>query len=154
MAPSFLSGGTDNAVHALMDLLGFSLSEKEKPFALSSETLGVVLDTSDASMEKIFVANKPERASMLADSLGRILERRQIDAKELPSLLGKLRFADAQILGRTGRLALADLRHFGERTDGDSFDTGVGGVLFVPGTGEIRTFGCKVPDKLVNAWAE
>jgi len=201
MAPSFLSGGTDNAVHALMDLLGFSLSEKEKPFALSSETLGVVLDTSDASMEKIFVANKPERASMLADSLGRILERRQIDAKELPSLLGKLRFADAQILGRTGRLALADLRHFGERTgvfdltgsqlnaltilrarliasrpraiatcpashpvlvftdgacdpDGDSFDTGVGGVLFVPGTGEIRTFGCKVPDKLVNSWAE
>ena len=201
MAPAFLAGGTDNAVHALMDLLGFPLSEKEKPFATASETLGVMLDTSDAGMERILVANKPERASMLADSLGRILESGQVDTRLLPSLLGRLRFADAQLLGRTGRLALSDLRFFGDRTGvfdltesqinaltilrarliasrpraiatcpashpvlvftdgacdpcGDSFETGVGGVLSVPSTGEVRTFGCKVPDKLVRSWAD
>ncbi|OLQ06982.1 hypothetical protein AK812_SmicGene9645 [Symbiodinium microadriaticum] len=173
----------------------------QKDQDLASETLGVMLDTSDAGMERILVANKPERASMLADSLGRILESGQVDTRLLPSLLGKLRFADAQLLGRTGRLALSDLRFFGDRTGvfdltesqinaltilrarliasrpraiatcpashpvlvftdgacdpcGDSFETGVGGVLFVPSTGEVRTFGCKVPDKLVRSWAE
>ncbi|CAE7223759.1 SLC24A2 [Symbiodinium sp. CCMP2592] len=115
MTPSFLSGGTDNAVHALMDLFGFTLSEKEKPFSCTAETLGVVLDTSDPDMGRIFVSNKPERAAMLEQSLGRILEKGQVDTRELPSLLGKLRFADAQLLGRTGRLALADLRLFGDR---------------------------------------
>ncbi|CAE7710295.1 SLC24A2 [Symbiodinium sp. CCMP2592] len=201
MTPSFLSGGTDNAVHALMDLFGFSLSEKEKPFSCTAETLGVVLDTSDPDMGRIFVSNKPERAAMLEQSLGRILEKGQVDTRELPSLLGKLRFADAQLLGRTGRLALADLRLFGDRggvlnltdtqsnalavlrarllasrpraivtspasnpvlifTDGacdpceGSFSTGVGGVLFVPGEGVARAFGCRVPSKLVRQWAE
>ncbi|CAE7801527.1 SLC24A2 [Symbiodinium sp. CCMP2592] len=201
MTPSFLSGGTDNAVHALMDLFGFSLSEKEKPFSCTAETLGVVLDTSDPDMGRIFVSNKPERAAMLEQSLGRILEKGQVDTRELPSLLGKLRFADAQLLGRTGRLALADLRLFGDRggvlnltdtqsnalavlrarllasrpraivtspasnpvlifTDGacdpceGGFSTGVGGVLFVPGEGVARAFGCRVPSKLVKEWAE
>ncbi|CAE7763885.1 SLC24A2 [Symbiodinium sp. CCMP2592] len=115
MTPSFLSGGTDNAVHALMDLFGFSLSEKEKPFSCTAETLGVVLDTSDPDMGRIFVSNKPERAAMLEESIGRILEQGQVDTRELPSLLGKLRFADAQLLGRTGRLALADLRLLGDK---------------------------------------
>ncbi|CAE7203405.1 SLC24A2 [Symbiodinium sp. CCMP2592] len=75
MTPSFLSGGTDNAVHALMDLFGFSLSEKEKPFSCTAETLGVMLDTSDPDMGRIFVSNKPERAAMLEESIGRILEQ-------------------------------------------------------------------------------
>ena len=201
MTPAFLAGGTDNAVHALMDLFDFYLSEKEKPFSCAAETLGVVLDTSDPSMASIFVANKPERAAMLEESLGRILARGQVETKELPSLLGKLRFADAQLLGRTGRLALSDLRALGDRagaveltesqasalavlrarlvasrpravatsppsnpvlifTDGacepsgDGFDTGVGGVIFIPKTKEIRVFGCKVPPRLVAQWSE
>ncbi|CAE7194532.1 SLC24A2 [Symbiodinium sp. CCMP2592] len=201
MTPSFLSGGTDNAVHALMDLFGFSLSEKEKPFSCTAETLGVVLDTSDPDMGRIFVSNKPERAAMLEESIGRILEQGQVDTRELPSLLGKLRFADAQLLGRTGRLALADLRLLGDKggvlqltdsqsnalavlrarllasrpraiatsppsnpvlvfTDGacdpceGGFTTGVGGVLFIPGKGVARAFGCRVPTKLVRQWAE
>ncbi|CAE7721851.1 SLC24A2 [Symbiodinium sp. CCMP2592] len=201
MTSSFLSGGTDNAVHALMDLFGFSLSEKEKPFSCTAETLGVVLDTSDPDMGRIFVSNKPERAAMLEESIGRILEQGQVDTRELPSLLGKLRFADAQLLGRTGRLALADLRLLGDKggvlqltdsqsnalavlrarllasrpraiatsppsnpvlifTDGacdpceGGFTTGVGGILFVPGKGVARAFGCRVPTKLVRQWAE
>ncbi|CAE7211512.1 SLC24A2 [Symbiodinium sp. CCMP2592] len=201
MTPAFLSGGTDNAVHALMDLFGFSLSEKEKPFSCTAETLGVVLDTSDPDMGRIFVSNKPDRATMLEQSVGRILEQGQVDTRELPSLLGKLRFADAQLLGRTGRLALADLRLFGDKggvvtltdsqsnalavlrarllasrpraivtspasnpvlifTDGacdpceGGFSTGVGGVLFIPGQGVARAFGCRVPSKLVKQWAE
>ena len=55
MTPAFLAGGTDNAVHALMDLFDFQLSEKEKPFSCAAETLGVVLDTSDPSMASIFL---------------------------------------------------------------------------------------------------
>ena len=201
MTPAFLAGGTDNAVHALMDLFDFQLSEKEKPFSCAAETLGVVLDTSDPSMASIFIANKPERATMLEQSLGRILASGRLETKELPSLLGKLRFADAQLLGRTGRLALSDLRALSDRTgavevtesqanalavlrarllasrpraiatsppsspviiftdgacepSGDGFDTGVGGVIFIPRTKEVRVFGCRVPPKLVAQWGE
>ena len=184
-----------------MDLFDFQLSEKEKPFSCAAETLGVVLDTSDPSMASIFIANKPERAAMLEQSLGRILASGRLETKELPSLLGKLRFADAQLLGRTGRLALPDLRTLSDRTgsvevtesqanalavlrarllasrpraiatsppsspvviftdgacepSGDSFETGVGGVIFIPRTKEVRVFGCWVPPKLVAQWGE
>jgi hypothetical protein len=56
------------------------------------------------------VRNKPSRIEEVAECLSRILESGVIDSESLPSYLGKLQFAEAQLWGRTGRIALADLR--------------------------------------------
>ena len=42
--------------------------------------------------------------------INEILQCGFVDASKLPSYLGKLQFAEAQLWGRAGRLALADLR--------------------------------------------
>ena len=85
-----------------MRLLGFRIAvDKDKPFSVRSETLGVIVDTSDANLERVFVSNKPSRSQSTSQAMPR----------ELPSLFGRLQFAEAQILGRMGRLALHDLRN-------------------------------------------
>ena len=112
MAPAMLSGGTDNAVHSVMDLLGFTLSrDKEQPFSSASEMLGVVLDTSDPSFGHVCVSNKQERAAAMCETLASVLRDRKVLVREVPSLLGRLQFLESQMLGRTGRLAIADLRN-------------------------------------------
>ena len=110
VSQSFLAGGTDNAVHALMELLGFLLSDKEQPFSTRSETLGVVLDSSDPGFRVVRVCNKPFRAASLAEALEKILQSGEVCPRELPTLVGRLQFSESQLLGRTGRLALADIR--------------------------------------------
>ena len=107
---AFLAGGTDNAVHATMDLLGFLLSDKEQPFGTHSETLGVVLDSSDPGFRVVKVRNKPSHAASLAEALEKILQSGEVCPRELPTLVGRLQFSESQLLGRTGRLALADIR--------------------------------------------
>ena len=85
-----------------MRLLGFRIAvDKDKPFSVRSETLGVIVDTSDANLERVFVSNKPSRSQSTSQAMPR----------ELQSLFGRLQFAEAQILGRMGRLALHDLRN-------------------------------------------
>ena len=112
MAPAMLSGGTDNAVHSVMDLLGFTLSrDKEQPFSSASEMLGVVLDTSDPSFGHVCVSNKQERAAAMCETLAGVLRDRKVLVREVPSLLGRLQFLESQMLGRTGRLAISDLRN-------------------------------------------
>ncbi|CAL1129051.1 unnamed protein product [Cladocopium goreaui] len=54
--------------------------------------------------------NKASRANELCDVLDRILQSKKVVVKELPSTLGKLQFAEGQLWGRTGRLALSELR--------------------------------------------
>ena len=56
---------------------GFDLLEKEKPFGVIAETLGVVLDTIDARMETIKVSNQPDRSEALAWTLGCIIKQRK-----------------------------------------------------------------------------
>ena len=74
-------------------LLGFDLSEKEKPFGVITETLGVVLDTSDAKMEIIKVSNKPDRSEALASTLSCIVAERKVVVRDMPSTLGRLQLA-------------------------------------------------------------
>ena len=107
-----LAQSTDKAVHApLMDLLHFQMATpKERPFDNVTQMLGVVVDTADPSLSCVKLGNKPERASALSDALGEIIASRKVEVRTLPALFGKLQFAEAQILGRTGRLAIADVR--------------------------------------------
>ena len=95
-----------------MRLLGFKIADdKDKPFSVRSETLGVIVDTSDVDVEHVSVSNKPSRSQAILQAIEQILQKRQATPRELPSLFGRLQFAEAQILGRMGKLALHDLRN-------------------------------------------
>ena len=203
-APKCLAEATDGCAHAVFTLLGFETSvDKECSFSTQTELLGVTLDTSDQGYQAVRVANKPDRASAIAESLEMVMHQGRVRVAELPALFGRLQFAESQLLGRSGRLALADLRkleaanavsvplmpHHLEAfalllrrmrsgpprsistagdlspvlvfTDGacepkgDKFECSVGGLLIVPGSRPtMKVFGCRVPDSVVQVWAE
>ena len=98
----------------LMGLLGFVYSEEKlADFDYTAEILGVVLDLREASKGRIAISNKPSRIGELRDALDEILSVGQVIPNKLPSVLGKLQYADSHVWGRSGRLALADLREIG-----------------------------------------
>ena len=112
VSPAYLGKSTDASFTSVMRLLGFKIADdKDKPFSVRSETLGVIVDTSDANLERVSVSNKPSRSQAISQAIEQILQERQAIPRELPSLFGRLQFAEAQILGRMGRLALHDLRN-------------------------------------------
>ena len=112
VSPAYLGKSTEASFTSVMRLLGFKIADdKDKPFSVRSETLGVIVDTSDANLERVFVSNKPSRSQAISQAIERILQERRAIPRELPSLFGRLQFAEAQILGRMGRLALHDLRN-------------------------------------------
>ena len=98
----------------LMSLFGFVYSEEKlAPFDYTAEILGVVVDLSKASQRKISISNKPSRVEELNLALGDILKSGVVVPNQLPSVLGKLQYADSHVWGRAGKLALADLRELG-----------------------------------------
>ena len=112
VSPAYLGKNTEASFTSVMRLLGFRIADdKDKPFSVRSETLGVIVDTSDANLERVLVSNKPSRAQSISQAIEQILQERRAVPRELPSLFGRLQFAEAQILGRMGRLALHDLRN-------------------------------------------
>ncbi|CAE7672319.1 SLC24A2 [Symbiodinium sp. CCMP2592] len=111
VTPSLLGNSTAAAFTSVMRLLGFRIADdKDKPFSTRSETLGVVIDTSAEDMSGVSVCNKPSRSQAIAAAIEEIITRGHVAPRELPSLFGRLQFAEAQILGRMGRLAIHDLR--------------------------------------------
>ena len=109
---SALTSNADATVRAVMRLFGVTVAEdKEVAFDQVAELLGVSLDLSDPSLSSVKVANKAGRARELAVALEGILQAGVVRPRELPSLFGRLQFSEAQILGRAGRLAIADIRH-------------------------------------------
>eukprot|EP00439_Symbiodinium_sp_Y106_P070612 s2442_g12.t1 len=112
LSPAYLSKNTEASFTSVMRLLGFKIADdKDKPFSVRSETLGVIVDTSDVDLERVSVSNKPSRSQAISQAIEQILLKRQATPRELPALFGRLQFAEAQILGRMGRLALRDLRN-------------------------------------------
>ena len=95
----------------IFELLGFAYSsEKLEPFDKVATMLGVELDLESANDGLIRVRNKASRVDEVSKCINEILETGCVDSSKLPSYLGKLQFAEAQLFGRAGRLALADLR--------------------------------------------
>ena len=94
----------------LFELLGFKYNdEKLEPFDKVAAMLGVELDLREAHHGMIKVQNKPTRVAEIIECLRRILDDGVIQSESLPSYLGKLQFAEAQLWGRTGKIALTDL---------------------------------------------
>ena len=95
----------------IFELLGFAYSsEKLEPFSKVATMLGVELDLESATDGLVRVRNKASRVEEVSGCINEILQCGFVDASKLPSYLGKLQFAEAQLWGRAGRLALADLR--------------------------------------------
>ncbi|CAK9064420.1 unnamed protein product, partial [Durusdinium trenchii] len=106
---------TMTCVKGLFELLGFAFAEEKlAPFGEEAETLGVLVNLSQASQGKIVVDNKPSRKQELLETidkvLGPILGDGFVIPIQLPSILGRMQFADMQLAGKMGGLAMADLR--------------------------------------------
>ena len=94
-----------------MKSLGVQIAEdKGEDFAGATGLLGVTLDLTDECMNEVRVCNKLERKKDLSKALEEIIRSRNINPMMIPSLFGRLQFAESQILGRAGGLALKFLR--------------------------------------------
>ena len=106
-----LEVSTMQSVKVMMELLGFVLTLDElRPFAQVAEMLGVELDLSDPT--SVRVGKKESRKLEVCQAVQHILESKQLNCRELPSMLGRMQFADLQVFGRAGRLAMSDIREF------------------------------------------
>ena len=105
---------TMTCVKNLFGLLGFDFAEdKLAPFAKSAETLGVIVNLTDTTSGRVVVDNKDSRKAELSETIQTILSNDALVPAQLPSVLGWMQFADVQLAGRMGGLAMADLRSLG-----------------------------------------
>ena len=112
ISPTIQSPSTMMTVKSLFGLLGFRFAEdKLSDFADSSEMLGVMVD--DLKSGLVPVDNKESRKKEMVGALDEILRSRQVVPADLPALMGRLQFADMQLSGRGGKLAMADIRELG-----------------------------------------
>ena len=96
---------------SLLKLLGFAFSEhKLKPFADRATVLGVEVDLAGVATDDVKVRNKPGRVEEIDVAVQSLLEKGTATASECSKIIGRLQYADSQVMGRTGRLALAELR--------------------------------------------
>ena len=62
---------------------------------------------------KLTFRMKESRRTDLLKAINEVLDSRQVIPRELPSFLGRIQFAEGQLMGRTGKLAMADIREVG-----------------------------------------
>ena len=106
-----LAQSSMNVATTLLDLLGFGYAKhKLADFSSYASVLGVDLDLRDSDAGKILVRNKPSRVAEVSSVIQHVLQQGKISTKDASRLAGRLQFADSQIMGRLGRLALHDFR--------------------------------------------
>ena len=117
ISPSIQSNSTMMTVKGIFGLLGFKFAEdKLSDFANSAEMLGVMVDASKSSEGLVKIDNKESRETEVVSSLSDILRDAQLIPADLPALMGRLQFADMQLSGRGGKLAMADIREIGHES--------------------------------------
>ena len=115
---SYTAASSALTARAVFRLLGVKCSEdKEMDFSNRTSMLGVILDTSNCRKGECIISNKEERVLQLVESIDRTLEEGKIRSNDIPKLFGRLQFAEHQIAGRVGKLALADLRDLARRSN-------------------------------------
>ncbi|CAE7657217.1 unnamed protein product [Symbiodinium sp. CCMP2592] len=111
---SLVATSTSALVKGFLKLAGFDFAEEKcTPFSSDVEVLGVTLDVSQSSEGLINIRNKPSRCEELNAVIEEVLRDKALVPCRLPSFIGKLQFADGQIWGRAGRMAMHDLRSLG-----------------------------------------
>ena len=115
-SPAALSKSSDLTLRALVDLLGVDCAwEKMPPFSPVCPMLGIVLDASDLYGQGLLIRNKPGRAEEVGSLIRSCLEAGSIESRDLLKMLGRVQFADSHVMGRAGKLALADVRNWSKR---------------------------------------
>ena len=115
-------------VQSLFKILGFAFAEdKLLPFEDRAEMLGVEVNLANAMHGTVVVDNKPQRKVEISEAISEIISEGGIVPSKLPSILGRMQFADMQLSGKLGKLAMADVREMGTESK-----------VFVPLTEEIR----------------
>ena len=71
--------------------------------------LGIELDVSDLSLG-IRIVNRPGRVEEVKAAVRGFFERGEIGTRDMLRMMGRVQFADAQVMGRAGKLALVDAR--------------------------------------------
>ena len=104
-----------SSLHAaleMLDIFGFLYSkDKLADFSDCTELLGVELNLRSVHSGHIKVQNKQSRIEETVKFLNDMINEQCITVDQMPSKLGKLQYAETQLWGRAGRLALADIRH-------------------------------------------
>ena len=101
-----------------MRLLGFSCSdEKLEEFAAKATVLGVEVDCSLSCEGKVLIRNKQGRAEEVCQALQQLLVHGSMSRAEYSRIMGRLQYADAQVMGRSGRLAMAEIRRWAKSSD-------------------------------------
>ena len=95
----------------LMRLLGFVYAEhKLAAFSERAAVLGVELDLSCTDDLSALVRNKPGRVRETLSMIDEVVQSRQLNPSTCSRLLGRIQYADGQIMGRVGRLAMTSMR--------------------------------------------
>ena len=110
-APSCLATSTMTAMVGLVKLLGFEYSaDKLHEFGLVSAMLGVEVDCTNWKSGRITVKNKESRCREITELVSGLSEGGHLTSREFLSIVGRLQFAEAQVMGRMGKLALSRIR--------------------------------------------
>ncbi|CAE7412230.1 SEP2 [Symbiodinium sp. CCMP2592] len=145
-----LTDSADQAALALLDLLGWEVSDgdKLKPFASEFTMLGAVLSFKDAGRGLIRIRNKPGRVEEIGDMVERLASDPGEGARSLPSLKGKLLFAASHVFGRCAQVA-TQLIHHAEKHQGSGAHACVEAAVR-RALDTLKAAG----DRQVNLWSE
>ena len=122
--------------------------------------LGIEVDCTRVAGSLILVRNKPGRAEELIVALEDVLETGSITRKRYLSLMGRLHYTDSYILGKSGRLFMADIRawakaHAGPVLDlSDAVRTSLGLFIARLHNGSPRHVPCQVADHVVHVFTD
>ncbi|CAE7661920.1 bath-40, partial [Symbiodinium necroappetens] len=106
-----LSQNADRCAKAVLDLLGFTWAkDKDEAFSPCADLLGVRLAMATSGPAAVTLSNKPSRVEDLRDAINKVISDGVLKPREAASVVGRLQFAETQLLGRAGRLAMADIR--------------------------------------------
>ena len=123
LSPAVLGHSSMEAAKFVLDLLGFQYADhKLKPFEAKATVLGVEIDTSMSDSGSIIIRNKPHRVEEIAGSVQRALQDRYLGPKAVSKVLGRIQFADAQVMGRSGKIAMQEFRASVKNSEGAHLD--------------------------------
>lgn len=111
VTPGILGQSSMSVAKLLLDMLGFQYADhKLKPFATKATVLGVEIDAAESGDGHVLIRNKPGRVEEISETVDGVLARGTLTAKEASRVLGRIQFADAQVMGRVGRIAMHEFR--------------------------------------------
>lgn len=109
-----LEVSTMAAAKGMLGLLGFVYAkDKLEPPADKATMLGVELDLTESRNGVIRICNRQDRVDGICEFLDKMICDGSMRPADLPHFLGRLQFADMQLAGRLGKLAMRDLRERG-----------------------------------------